>query len=65
MTDLDELAARLRRLEDDRDIRQLIASYGLAVDAGTRTPPRACGRATACMTSTAGEWRAGPTFTPW
>jgi uncharacterized protein (TIGR02246 family) len=28
------LAARLRRLEDDRDIRQLIASYGPAVDAG-------------------------------
>ncbi|MEE6138453.1 nuclear transport factor 2 family protein [Mycobacterium sp. 050128] len=34
MTDLAELAARLRRLEDDRDIRQLIASYGPAVDAG-------------------------------
>jgi uncharacterized protein (TIGR02246 family) len=34
MTELDELAARLRRLEDDRDIRQLIASYGPAVDAG-------------------------------
>jgi uncharacterized protein (TIGR02246 family) len=34
MTDIDELAARLRRLEDDRDIRQLIASYGPAVDAG-------------------------------
>ena len=34
MTDLDELAARLRRLEDDRDIRQVIASYGPAVDAG-------------------------------
>jgi len=28
------LAARLRQLEDDRDIRQLIASYGPAVDAG-------------------------------
>jgi uncharacterized protein (TIGR02246 family) len=28
------LVARLRRLEDDRDIRQLIASYGPAVDAG-------------------------------
>ncbi len=34
MTDLADLAARLRRLEDDRDIRQLIASYGPAVDAG-------------------------------
>lgn len=34
MTESDELAARLRRLEDDRDIRQLIASYGPAVDAG-------------------------------
>ena len=33
-TDFDELAARLRRLEDERDIRQLIASYGPAVDAG-------------------------------
>jgi uncharacterized protein (TIGR02246 family) len=33
-TDFDELVARLRRLEDDRDIRQLIASYGPAVDAG-------------------------------
>ena len=34
MTDLDDVVARLRRLEDDRDIRQLIASYGPAVDAG-------------------------------
>ena len=33
-TESDELTARLRRLEDDRDIRQLIASYGPAVDAG-------------------------------
>jgi uncharacterized protein (TIGR02246 family) len=33
-TDFDDLVARLRRLEDDRDIRQLIASYGPAVDAG-------------------------------
>ncbi|OBF49480.1 hypothetical protein A5787_00575 [Mycobacterium sp. 852002-50816_SCH5313054-b] len=34
MANIDDLAARLRRLEDDRDIRQLIASYGPAVDAG-------------------------------
>ena len=34
MTDLDDLLARLRALEDERDIRQLIASYGPAVDAG-------------------------------
>lgn len=34
MTDVDELAARLRRLEDERDIARLIASYGPAVDAG-------------------------------
>ena len=34
MTELADLAARLRRLVDDRDIRQLIASYGPAVDAG-------------------------------
>ena len=34
MTELADLVARLRRLEDDRDIRQLIASYGPAVDAG-------------------------------
>jgi uncharacterized protein (TIGR02246 family) len=33
-TDSDDVVARLRRLEDDRDIRQLIASYGPAVDAG-------------------------------
>jgi uncharacterized protein (TIGR02246 family) len=32
--DFDDLMTRLRRLEDDRDIRQLIASYGPAVDAG-------------------------------
>jgi uncharacterized protein (TIGR02246 family) len=32
--EFDNLAARLRRLEDDRDIRQLIAAYGPAVDAG-------------------------------
>ncbi len=34
MTDVDDLAARLRRLEDERDIERLIASYGPAVDAG-------------------------------
>ncbi|SOX53991.1 nuclear transport factor 2 family protein [Mycobacterium ahvazicum] len=34
MTDVADLLTRLRRLEDDRDIRQLIASYGPAVDAG-------------------------------
>jgi uncharacterized protein (TIGR02246 family) len=34
VTEFADLAARLRRLEDDRDIRQLIASYGPAVDAG-------------------------------
>lgn len=33
MTDIDDIAARLRRLEDEHDIAQLIASYGLAVDA--------------------------------
>jgi hypothetical protein len=34
MTDLADMAARLRRLEDERDIARLIASYGPAVDAG-------------------------------
>ena len=34
MTEFNDLTARLRRLEDDRDIRQLIAAYGPAVDAG-------------------------------
>lgn len=34
MTAVDELLARLRRLEDERDIARLIASYGPAVDAG-------------------------------
>lgn len=34
MSDIDELSARLRRLEDERDIARLIASYGPAVDAG-------------------------------
>ncbi len=33
-TDVDDLAARLHRLEDERDIARLIASYGPAVDAG-------------------------------
>ena len=32
--DLDELTARLCRLEDERDISRLIASYGPAVDVG-------------------------------
>lgn len=32
--DVQDLAARLRRLEDERDIARLIASYGPAVDAG-------------------------------
>jgi uncharacterized protein (TIGR02246 family) len=34
MAAIDELLARLRRLEDERDIARLIASYGPAVDAG-------------------------------
>jgi uncharacterized protein (TIGR02246 family) len=34
MIDADELRTRLRRLEDERDISRLIASYGPAVDAG-------------------------------
>lgn len=34
MTAVDELLARVRRLEDERDIARLIASYGPAVDAG-------------------------------
>ncbi|MGZ4513053.1 MAG: nuclear transport factor 2 family protein [Mycobacterium sp.] len=34
MSDTGELEARLRRLEDERDIARLIASYGPAVDAG-------------------------------
>lgn len=34
MTDVEDLAARLRLLEDERDIARLIASYGPAVDAG-------------------------------
>jgi ketosteroid isomerase-like protein len=34
MIDADELETRLRRLEDEREITRLIASYGPAVDAG-------------------------------
>ena len=34
MTDIDHLLRRLRRLEDERDIARLIASYGPVVDAG-------------------------------
>ncbi|MEB4211520.1 nuclear transport factor 2 family protein [Mycobacterium sp. 94-17] len=34
MTAIDELLTRVRRLEDERDIARLIASYGPAVDAG-------------------------------
>jgi uncharacterized protein (TIGR02246 family) len=34
MIDADELGTRLRRLEDEREISRLIASYGPAVDAG-------------------------------
>lgn len=34
MSDIDDLSTRLRRLEDERDIARLIASYGPAVDAG-------------------------------
>lgn len=33
MNDIDDVAARLRRLEDEHNIAQLIASYGPAVDA--------------------------------
>lgn len=34
MTDIENVLARLQRLEDERDIARLIASYGPAVDAG-------------------------------
>lgn len=34
MSDIDDVMARLRQLEDERDIARLIASYGPAVDAG-------------------------------
>ncbi|OBK44660.1 hypothetical protein A5656_05760 [Mycobacterium gordonae] len=34
MTEIEDLLARLNRLEDERDIARLIASYGPAVDAG-------------------------------
>lgn len=34
MTEIKDLLARLNRLEDERDIARLIASYGPAVDAG-------------------------------
>jgi uncharacterized protein (TIGR02246 family) len=34
MIEIDDLAARLRHLEDEREISRLIASYGPAVDAG-------------------------------
>ncbi len=34
MTEIDDLAARVRNLEDEREISRLIASYGPAVDAG-------------------------------
>jgi uncharacterized protein (TIGR02246 family) len=34
VSDIDDLSARLRRLEDEREIARLIASYGPAVDAG-------------------------------
>lgn len=37
MDRIDELEARLRRLEDERDIRQLVAAYGPLVDAGAAT----------------------------
>lgn len=34
MTGIEDLLGRLQRLEDERDIARLIASYGPAVDAG-------------------------------
>ncbi|MDP7724097.1 nuclear transport factor 2 family protein [Mycobacterium sp. TY814] len=34
MTDIEDLLARVRLLEDERDIARLVASYGPAVDAG-------------------------------
>lgn len=37
MDRIDELEARLQHLEDERDIRQLIAAYGPLADAGAAT----------------------------
>lgn len=63
--DADELLTRLCRLEDERDIARLIASYGPAVDAGTPTPRRGSGRPMAATTSRVGRCTAGPTCATW
>lgn len=43
MNDIDDIAARLRRLEDEHNIAQLIASYGPAVDAANADAAAAVG----------------------
>jgi len=49
---LDRLERRLRELEDDREIRQLVASYGPAVDTGDA-------EATAALWTTDGSYDVG------
>lgn len=57
MTDLADLVQRLRRLEDERDIARIIASYGPLVDAGDAE--RAAGLWAVDGTYDVGDWFMG------
>ena len=54
MTDLADLERRLRKLEDERDIARIVASYGPLVDAGDAD--RAAGLWTVEGTYDVGDW---------
>ena len=58
MTDLAQLERRLQRIEDERAIERLIASYGPSWMRDKPTPRRICGPKTAVTTSRGGTWPA-------
>lgn len=64
-TDLAALTARLQRLEDERDISRLIASYGPHVDSANADGAAALWADEEAMTSRAGECPPAPTCMPW
>ena len=60
-----ELQRRLERIEEERAIERMIASYGPLVDPVRPTPQRICGPPTEATTSKAGRCEAARTLPPW
>jgi len=64
MTESDDLAGRLRQLEDERDIARSPRTDPRSTPE-TQKLRRSCGRLTAFTTSTVGACKAAPMSMPW